>query len=54
MGLQSAYKQLWKTYVFAIFEETVLTLLCVFNDLPPKVVVSLDVLDKSSNFTRCF
>ncbi len=30
-----------------------LTLLGVFNDVPSKVSVLLDVFVKSSNFTRC-
>ena len=43
-----------KTDVGVIFEEHVLTLLCVFNDLPPKVGVSLDVFTTHINFTMCF
>ena len=38
---------------FIIFEEQVLTLLCVFNDLPSKLCVLLDFFTKSSNFTMC-
>ena len=54
LGPVKSSKNLWKTAVFAIFEEKVSTLLCVFNDLPSKVGLSLDVFTKSTNFTRCF
>ena len=39
--------------VLAIWTEKVWTLLGVFNDYHPKVVIWLDVFTKSSHFSRC-